>query len=299
MNYVAIVNPAAGGGRCGEQVDGSIRRLSDMGLGLEVLRTERPGDATRLAREAYGRGARDFIVVGGDGTNFEVINGLFPAALAGAQGRVSLGFLPLGTGNSFLKDFTDRGADHAIEALADGRRRPCDVVRVEHDGGELYFMNLFSFGFTADVAQLANARFKRLGDGGYALSVVLSLARLTPKQVRMRLDGGRWWEQQADFVSINNSRYTGGDMLMAPYADTHDGQCDVVLVGDLGRAGVLATFPKIFAGTHVHHRKITTCRATRIDFDLSGPLDLMVDGEVIRAQPRRLEVLHGALDVRV
>jgi YegS/Rv2252/BmrU family lipid kinase len=298
MNYVAIVNPAAGGGRCGELAEGGLRRLADMGLGIETLLTQGPGDATRLAREAHARGSRDFIVVGGDGTNFEVINGLFPAALAGDDARVSLGFLPLGTGNSFLKDFSDRGADHAIEALADGRKRRCDVVRLEHDAGELYFINLFSFGFTADVASLANARFKSLGAAGYGLSVVLSLARLKPVEVRMRLDGGRWWEQSSDFVSINNSRYTGGEMLMAPYAETGDGLCDVVLVGDLGRAGVLAAFPKIFSGTHVHHRKITTCRAGQIEFDMPGPFDLMVDGEVVRARPRRLEVLGGAFDVR-
>ena len=70
------------------------------------------------------------------------------------------------------------------------------------------------------------------------------------------------------------------------------------IVGQAYHAGVLATFPKIFSGTHVHHRKITTCRAGQIEFDMPGPFDLMIDGEVVRARPRRLEVLAGAFDVR-
>ncbi len=60
-------------------------------------------------------GTRNFLAVGGDGTSFEIVNGLFPAAAAKSQDRPTLGLLPLGTGNSFLKDFTKRGVEHTIE----------------------------------------------------------------------------------------------------------------------------------------------------------------------------------------
>ena len=68
----------------------------------------RAGDSTRIAREAYREGWRKFIAVGGDGTSYEIVNGLFPDCLGGE--RPALAFLPLGTGNSFLKDFTQYGA---------------------------------------------------------------------------------------------------------------------------------------------------------------------------------------------
>ena len=97
--YLAIVNPAAGGGRCGREAPAVISALRDTGLDVEVRETRAAGDGTRLAREAYRQGTRRFIGVGGDGTGFEIVNGLFPEALDSAE-RPWLGFLPLGTGNS-------------------------------------------------------------------------------------------------------------------------------------------------------------------------------------------------------
>ena len=94
---VAIVNPAAGGGQCGRQAKTELDRLRSGGLRVEARFTTGPGDATKIARKAYAKGVRDFIAVGGDGTAFEVLNGLFPQAL-GASQRVRLGVLPLGTG---------------------------------------------------------------------------------------------------------------------------------------------------------------------------------------------------------
>ena len=105
--FFAVVNPVAGGGRCGRLSGAALERVRDAGIGLEVVRTNRPGEATDLARDAYARGFRNFLVVGGDGTAYEILNGIFPQALA--DGRPALGFLPLGTGNSFLRDFTSRG----------------------------------------------------------------------------------------------------------------------------------------------------------------------------------------------
>jgi diacylglycerol kinase family enzyme len=132
--FLAIVNPAAGGGRCGRLADSALERVRRAGIELDVVLTSRSGEAVELVRSAYQRGVRHFLAVGGDGTAFEIVNGLFPEALA--DGRPALGFLPLGTGNSFLKDFTERGVEHTIEALNNGSRRACDVIRLRHSGGE-------------------------------------------------------------------------------------------------------------------------------------------------------------------
>ena len=120
---LAIVNPTAGGGRCGRGVDRLLARLAPS-VDVEKTETRGPGHATELAREAYRVGTRSFLAVGGDGTAFEVVNGLMPA-----EDRVALGFLPLGTGNSFLRDFTGDGVDYSIQAIVEGRRRACDVIR--------------------------------------------------------------------------------------------------------------------------------------------------------------------------
>src|SRR5271156_2134097 len=110
--FLAIVNPAAGGGRCGRLAPEILKRLRDSGIEMEVARTTRAGEASELARRAYAQGVRNFLAVGGDGTSYEIVNGLFPEALT--RERPALGFLPLGTGNSFLRDFTTNGIEHSL-----------------------------------------------------------------------------------------------------------------------------------------------------------------------------------------
>ena len=294
--YLAIVNPAAGGGRCGKAAPDAIRGLRAGGIDVAVAETHAAGDATRIAREAYADGVRRFIAEGGDGTGFEIVNGLFPEAI-GAKERPTLGFLPLGTGNSFLRDFTTEGAVHSRRALLTHLSRPIDVVRLEHREGAVFYINILSLGFVADVCTVTNKRFKPLGEAGYGLGVVVTVAGLRCRPVPMRADEGALDEAPAAFVSFNNSRFTGGKMMMAPDADASDGMVDIVRVGRLGRVSLMRTFPKIFSGSHVQHPAVTTSRAKHIEFSFTCPADAMIDGEVIRLWPTRLEVLHHALEV--
>ncbi len=121
QNYLAIVNPAAAGGRTRKLLGPALQRLQAGGIKVDTAETRTAGQATEIARQAYGRGVRNFIAVGGDGTSYEIVNGLYPQALSGE--RPTLGFLPLGTGNSFLRDFSDQGVEYAIESLLAQRSR--------------------------------------------------------------------------------------------------------------------------------------------------------------------------------
>lgn len=295
---LAIVNPAAGGGRCGRESADAIAQLRTRGIEIDVWYTQHAGHGTELVAKAYEEGYRSFIAVGGDGTSYEIVNGLSSYLESDQRPqRCTLGFLPLGTGNSFLRDFTDRGAEFAIEAIGEGQRRACDVIRITHDDGALYFINLFSCGFIADVCTSANTHFKRLGAGGYGLGVMAELARLRSQHLSFRVDGGAVWEQEAIFLSVCNSQFTGGSMQMAPFANASDGEADIVVAGAMSRRTLLALFPKIFSGKHIHHAAITTSRGRHIDFDFDGPVDVMLDGEVVRVRPIALDVLEGAIDV--
>jgi diacylglycerol kinase (ATP) len=305
-NFLAIVNPAAGGGRCGRLAKDALRKLRDAGVEIEVAETRAAGDATRLAREAYAGGRRHFLAVGGDGTAFEIINGLFPEAWSGngpgvgAKNRPVLGFLPLGTGNSFLRDFTDRGAEHAASALIAGRRQSCDVLRLTHTGGDIYFINLLSMGFTADVTASANRRFKRLGELGYILGVLICLARLDRRIFPLRADGATELDRRRClFLTFNNSKFTGGKMMIAPQASTSDGLIEYVRWGPVSRLGVLRNFPRLFDGTHVEQPLASRSSVKSVEFVLNNPADVMVDGEVFTLNCQRIDVLPGAIDVVV
>ena len=293
--WTTIVNGAAGGGRCAGQASAALDRLRSGGLELEVHFTERVGHASEIARRAHDAGARHFITVGGDGTSFEVVNGLFPRPAD--EEPLCLGFLPLGTGNSFIRDFGRTNTEAAIDALIRGEKRRCDVIKVSHAEGELHYINLMSVGFSAKVGALTNRRFKRFGPAGYALAVGASVVGLEQPRYAMSVDGAARDERPCTLLSFSNSRYTGGTMMMAPSADPSDGAVDIIRIGALSRLGLLRAFPKIYQGTHVRLGQVETGLARQITFHGQGAVDCMIDGEILSLELRSLEVLKGALEV--
>ena len=303
--FLVIINPAAGGGRCRKLVGPAVERLRARGIALETVETRGAGEATRIAREGYARGFRKFLAVGGDGTSYEVVNGLFPDALSeskdATQERVpTLGFLPLGTGNSFLRDFDDQGVEHAMQAVLARRSRPCDVLRLTHADGVLYYINLLSVGFAADVNILRQRRFKNSGQLGYWLSIFLGLAQLKRRPFPVRVAGEAEFDRRSClFLSFNNSKFTGGTMMIAPAAATDDGLIDFVRWGPIGRVGLVRNLGGLYDGTHVRHPLAESKKADRIEFDLDGPIDVMVDGEALTVHCQTIEVLPGALRVVV
>jgi len=294
----AIVNPAAGGGRCGRLAGPALDRLRAAGVSIEAHQTKGPGDGIQLARNAYRAGFRRFLAVGGDGTSYEIVNGLFPEALSGE--RPQLAFLPLGTGNSFLRDFSTRGAEHATEALLAGRSLDCDVLRMTHKDGGLYYINLLSVGFAADVAFLRHQRFQRYGELGYLLALFTCLARLDRRPFPLRVDNQADYDRRPClFLTFNNSRFTGGKMMIAPDADPSDGLIEYVRWGPINRLGLIANLHTLYSGTHVKHPLASRQAARQIEFQLEAPVNVMVDGEVLKLECQKLEVLPRALEVLV
>lgn len=304
--YLAIINPAAGGGRCRTLVAPALARLRSAGIEIDTAETNAAGQATQIARDAYSRGMRKFIAVGGDGTSYEIVNGLLPGDTSGDDGQTAtLGFLPLGTGNSFLRDFgdpqaADRGLEHAMLAITERRSRACDVFRLTHKDGELYFINLLSVGFAADVAMLRHRRFLRMGHAGYLLAILVSLGRLKRRPFPVRVDGrGEFDSRRSLFLTFNNSKYTGGTMMIAPDAATDDGLIEYVRWGPIGRLRLIWNLSTLYDGTHTKHPLAERHAARQIEFQLDGPVDLMVDGEVYTLQCERIDVLPSALKVMV
>jgi len=299
--FLAVVNPAAGGGRCGRMAPVALKKLRDAGIAIEVRETRTPGEGAAIAREAYAAGYRTFLAVGGDGTSFEIVNGVFPEALT--HGRVTLGFLPLGTGNSFLRDFVSAGTnqvEYALEAIGAARTCACDVLRLTHAGGTLYFINLLSMGFAADVAALVSRRFKGFGELGYLLGVLTGLARLRRRAFPVRLDDAADFDRRRClFLSFNNSKFTGGKMMIAPMAETSSGMVEYVRWGPIGRAGLVWNLHTLYDGTHLNHPLAERHAARRTEFSLEAPVDVMIDGEVMTLDCRSIDVLPRALDVLV
>ena len=294
--FFAIVNPAAGGGHCAKLAGPALARLREKGLKIDVIASTCPGHAAQLACEAYDQGYRRFLAVGGDGTAHEIFNGVF-AGRTGVQ-RIALGFLPLGTGNSFLRDFTKEGAAASMQALFDGRTRTVDLLRLTHSTGEIYSFNLLSVGFTADVAALVNRMFKPFGDLGYLLGVFVRVVQLRRRALALRCDDdSEWDERRSLFLTFNNSKYTGGTMLIAPNADPTDGFIEFVRWGPIGRLGLLRNLPRLYDGSHIRHPLASRRAVRHVEFKPASPVDFMIDGEVVTLECRTLDILPGAVDI--
>lgn len=295
--HLAIINPAAGGGRSRALLGPAIDRLRSAGLQIDLRETLSPNQATEIARDAWREGYRKFISVGGDGTSFEIINGLFPLL---DQECPTLAFLPLGTGNSVLRHYSDRGADYAIDSLISGHSRKCDVIRLRHKEGVLYYINILSIGFSADVATLRARRFSNWGELGYQMAIFLCLARFRRRPFPLSVDDDpRVDDRPCLFLTFNNTKFTGGTMMIAPTAEADDGMIEYVRWGPIGRIGLIRNLPGLYDGTHIQHPQAEVRKVRRVDFQLDSPVDVMIDGEVITLHCQSLDVLPGALNVVV
>jgi YegS/Rv2252/BmrU family lipid kinase len=291
MTHYAIVNRSAGGGRCAKLAPEALRELRRRGVSLEVAFTEEPKHATELARDAAANGCRRFLSVGGDGTAAEVVNGLVGA---GVSAESELAMLPLGTGNSFLRDFGITSLETALDAIARGESAPIDVLRLTHQGGVIHFINTMGTGFVARAGELTNERFKFLGAAGYVAAVFMCVVRLQYEENTLRY-AGTTDEARTVLTSFSNSQYTGGSMRMAPRAQVDDGLLDVVRAGPLGRAALIAAFGRIFSGTHINLEQVWTQQVGHVEFINPSAQAVLIDGDVFHLTPLSLDVLPGAI----
>jgi diacylglycerol kinase family enzyme len=164
----------------------------------------------------------------------------------------------------------------------------------------LYYINLLSMGFSADVANLRARHFSNWGEIGYQTSIFICLARFRRRPFPLQVDG----EPEIDrrpclFLTFSNSKYTGGTMMIAPRAEVDDGFIEFVRWGPIGRVGLIRNLPTLYDGTHINHPLAERRRAKQIDFHLDAPVDVMVDGEVLTLHCEKLDVLPSALNVVV
>lgn len=289
--YYAIVNRTAGGGRCAKAAPDALDVLERRGVALDVAFTESPKHGTELARCAAGNGYRRFLSMGGDGTAAEIVNGL---VAAGVAADCELAMLPLGTGNSFLRDFGITDPESAYEAIVRGKNTAIDVLRLTHDDGVIHFINTMGTGFIARAGELTNERFKFLGGAGYVAAVLVCVVQLQYEENTLRY-AGTTDDARTVLTSFSNSQYTGGSMRMAPDAEVADGLLDIVRAGPLGRAALIAAFARIFSGTHTDLGQVWTRQVDRVEFVNPAFQAVLIDGDLYHLTPLSIDVLPAAI----
>jgi diacylglycerol kinase (ATP) len=254
--------------------------------------SEFPGHLAQVAGEAADS---LLVVVGGDGTVNEVVNGV-----AGTGAEIAV--LSSGTGEDFGRThgIPERFED-AVRTVLEGETRKIDVGRVQLEAGETrFFANVASAGMSGAVARRANAMSKALGGRvTFFYALMREFVAWQNTTVAVELDDGTRREGRLHDVIVANGRFHGGGMKLAPNAAQDDGVFDVVTIGDVDKLDFLTTAPKLYSGRYLAHPKVELLRSSTVVISAAEPLPLEVDGEPIGTTPARFEVVPAALRLRV
>lgn len=294
MRVYAVVNPLAGAGRSRDAWPRIEGLLDAGGAASSVHFTRGAGHATSLVAEADFSGFDCVVAVGGDGTLFECVNGLYRRERGQ---RLPLGVIPAGTGNAFARDLGLGPNDWrgAVGQLLRGRVQRVDVGRVTTADDRFHFLNIIGMGFPVDAAATAS-RLKALGKGAYTLATLREVLRLRSYPLRCVIDGDEFSEDNV-FVEVANTRYTGTHFMIAPEARMDDGLLDVILLRKLSRRRVLRLFPTIYSGRHVEFDEVATLRAKSIRLLSPENMPMTVDGEFRGRTPATIECLEKDLEL--
>jgi diacylglycerol kinase (ATP) len=249
-------------------------------------------------------GATLLVVVGGDGSVNEVVNGIAGAEGVGAQ-RVEVGVIPRGTGWDFSRTFgIPRDVEQAVSVVLRGTTRELDAGLVTYRtwaGSEArsHFANVASAGISGAIAKRANEASKALGGKiAYYWSTLAVFVRWQTGEMRVSVDGETRAGKMIDAM-VANGRFLGGGMMMLPEAEPDDGLFDVLLIGDVTKRDLAFTLPKAYKGKHLPHPRLEVLRGRVVTVDADEPLPIELDGEQPGTTPARFEVVPRALRLRV
>lgn len=281
---VVFVNPAAGGGRGRRHGARAIARLEAGGLQLETMISRGPGQLRELAAREAERGRARIIAIGGDGTLSEVAGGVL--AVPGAE--TTVGVVPLGTGNDFIKSTgLPRTWPAACTRLTSGcTPRAIDAGRVNGR----WFLNGVGFGFDAAITRAMLRRKWLPGPLAYGAGLLDALRNgIAAPVCTLRWDGGDD-RRAVTLVAACNGQYAGGLFRLAPRAELDDGFLDLVWADALSATQVLRHAPRVIRGTHERLSIAHIARSRRLELHSAVGMPAQADGELLGEEVSRLSI---------
>jgi diacylglycerol kinase (ATP) len=288
--YIFIVNPVAGNGR-GYKI---FKKLTKSELYQTInsknYLTEYPGHAEKIARQIaseHYNNVKALIVVGGDGTIHEVLNGL-------GNATIPISFIAGGSGNDFGRGCGIKGSPIAIlNQIVHGKKSVAywtGTYRTNQDAPR-NFINSIGFGFDAEIAKQANhASYKkllntlRLGTLSYVFALIHVLFQFKPFQAEIHLDGEKKIIYNCWMVTIANHQYYGGGMKIIPTAKIQPGIIPVLIIHGISKWKILGLFITVFTGKHVLFKEVELFEAETVMINTDHTITYQVDGQTASCQ---------------
>ncbi len=300
-----IVNPVSGSGLGLDHLPRISKLLRDHHIVSDPVFTEHKFHATELTVSAVKEGYRQIIVVGGDGTLHEVVNGLFIQQEVDPK-EVLLGVIAVGTGNDWIRMFgISRKYHEAIEAIKQGHSFLQDVGIVSYEESKYtqkrYMANVAGAAFDAQV----NRKFTHLkkkghrGPGLYTWAMIKAFFSYKSTGAKIWIDDKLVYNNLLFSLAVGIGKYNGGGMQQLPSAIADDGMFDVSIYRPIHFWHILFRFRYLFNGGIYRIRHIIQERGSRIRVESSPEISVEVDGELLGQTTLEFEILQKAIRVIV
>ena len=275
MTHLFIINPAAGSRDRTKDYSEKIEKIcTERGLDYRIEVSGAPGECTRIAREAAQSGEKYRIYAcGGDGTLNEVVSG------AAGFDNVAVTVFSGGSGNDFVKLFSEPEAFFHLERLLDAEETTFDLIKCNDD----FSLNICSVGLDARIGTDV-ANYKRLpllsGFRAYAASTVVNVIRGIAEHYIVEVNG-ETIDKELTMICICNGQYYGGGFHPVPEADPTDGLLDVLLINKVSRLQVAQVIGKYKDGRYKELDKLVRhFKTDHVTVRCDGPTAINLDGEL-------------------
>ncbi|MFC4022202.1 diacylglycerol/lipid kinase family protein [Oceanobacillus longus] len=281
--YLFIINPKAGSGRAKRIFSDLQKSKSYRQMDSKYYFTKHEGHGEEIAKEiSKDPTGKTIIVIGGDGTIHEVINGLTTT-------DIPIGFIPGGSGNDFARGCGIKGKPEQILKQIIDYKHPL-IYWIgnyrQDDKEERDFVNSIGFGFDAEIAKKANKScyknfFNMIGLGtvSYVIALLQVLIFFKPMTVTLELDGEKKFLQNCWMVSIGNHPYYGGGMKIIPNAVVQPNVLPILILHTISKWKVLALFMTVFFGKHANYKEVEVLEAKTMKIASEQPIRFQVDGQ--------------------
>ena len=292
--YYLLVNPK-GGHKRGLEIYEKVKHIfSSAGTNLTVLHTEYAGHAFDFANTLDFVGYDGLCAIGGDGTMYELINGMLKRD---DNHKIPIGLITGGTGNSFMYDVDCLDPVDAAKRIVQHKLRPLDIAKVNANGELFYSFNIIGWGLATDAGKLAE-KLRWLGGVRYDVASIIEVLKGKDRIATLTLDK-EVIKENFIFIIGCNTIHTGKAMKMAPLAQLNDGKIDLIIVRKTSRINLLKLFPKLFSGDHIKSPLVEYRQVQNFSISLEETNDLTIDGEIIGTTPLNVQMVPKMVNVLV
>lgn len=303
--WFVIVNPVAGSGRGLIDFPQISKLLRNDDIRHDAVFTEHKHHATELTVTAANQGYRKIIVIGGDGTLNEVVNGLFIQKTVEPR-EILLAVIAVGTGNDWVRTFgIPQHYSEAIRAIREGRSFLQDVGTVtyteSHYTQTRYMANVAGLGFDAYVISTFNHLKMKGYKGGwmYLYSILKSYFRYKSSGARIWLDDKVVFNDLMFSLAIGICKYNGGGVQQLPNALADDGLLDLTIIRPVHWWHIVFRLKKLFNGDIYQIGHVIHAQGRKVKIEAAPLIQLEADGELMGGTPVEVNIRQRAIRVVV